>query len=636
MNDEIDANRHRFIFIEPHRTLKSHWEVNSLDPAFVRNLDDVVDSYSSVAHLQWSKLVAACEREGYEIIAMEDIAPILDWIRSLDRPTGAKLNSDYPGTDEDGLLPFQRQAVNFAMPLKACLMRHDTGVGKSQCAIAWTKLVLADHDCCIHVVKKNNLKGIQRKLGEFADIDAPVVAGSPKKRDELWMQIALDLERGNKPTFVINYEGIVNDREIIIEILTGRRVAIVWDELPSKLRNRNTKPYRRTCELLYTSYATSTYRGKTEKLAYPRAGYERFAAKHLILTATPIYNAPSDLHNILRLVDPENIDSNEEFERKYVSGIDPWGNPIWNDHKLPLFGAEVAFLTHSVDKTDPDIACHFPKPDPVTTPLKLLPKQQAIYDVLQQQYADMGDEELSALDRKDILGAINVLQMICSMPISVLKSAMEFEAWMDEGSDPDTRRGSEVAYKLRELIDDDEMFDTPSVKVLRLLDVLEERDGKLIIFTRMNETVIPHLSAVLEELDVGHVVYHGMLTDKRRQDAIDHFRGSDDCRVLVTSDAGQDSIDLPEADYVMHWDLPWTKVVKTQRENRANRLTSEFDSVRFETLLCTNTYEERNEEILDKKDGYDVAILKGRIAEVSRIARHDLLYALSGRDEYRH
>lgn len=636
MLPEIEANQHRFIFLEEHRNLRGHWEVNSFDPAFVRNLDDVVDAYSSVTHLQWPKVVRAAEREGYEIVFMEDPEPVMKWLASLDQHPGVELDSDFEGT-VGGLLPFQRQAVNFAKPLRAAIMNMGTGTGKSSVSIAWTKWLLdvEEFDCVIHVVKKNNLKGIARKLAKFAHIVAAVMNGTPAKRDDMYEQFAGELARGERPTIVLSYNALARDSEVLIELLSGLKVGIVWDEMPSKLRNRTTKLYRGIAELLYTSYSVYERRGKKTNHYYPRSGYERFEAKHLILTATPIYNSPADVFAIVRMCDPEVLGSITEFERKYVRGIDPWGNPQWDEHKLPLLGAEIAFMTFSVDKTDPEVAQHFPEVDEVQTTVELGERQQYLYDVLQQQYADMDDSELSSLERKDILGAINIFQLICSAPESVLQSAKEFEDWLAEGGDPDTRRGSEVASILRDLVDDDEMFLTPSAKLAKLVERLEEREGrKTLVFTRMNETVVPTITRMLDALEIPYETYTGTMTDAKRQKAIDRFRADASIEVMVLTDAGQDSIDLPEADYVIHYDRPWTAVVKTQRQNRAHRLDSLHDLVTFDDFECKGTYEERVREINERKRGYDEGVFGGKIADASRTARRDMLYALTGKGEY--
>jgi SNF2 family DNA or RNA helicase len=150
----------------------------------------------------------------------------------------------------------------------------------------------------------------------------------------------------------------------------------------------------------------------------------------------------------------------------------------------------------------------------------------------------------------------------------------------------------------------------------------------------MNATLIPLISEALNEWGYDHVVYHGSLNSKEKQEAEDRFKSDPNCKVFVSSDAGSDSINLEIASTVVHYDMPWKWSTLIQRQNRAHRITSDHDHVRYYTLMFSNTVEERKrDKILQKEDFHD-AVLRGSVAEISggaRLGKKELKYILFGK-----
>ena len=197
-----------------------------------------------------------------------------------------------------------------------------------------------------------------------------------------------------------------------------------------------------------------------------------------------------------------------------------------------------------------------------------------------------------------------------------------------------------MALKLRALINDDAKFTDEDKsgnctvsKMIELRERIEQHDDKVIVFTTMNDTLLPLISEWFDKWGIKHVKYHGGITGHaNKQAVIDEFRSNPDVKVFLSTDAGSDSIDLPEATLTVHYDLPWTQAKITQRENRQDRIDSTKDAVQVVTLAVPFTVEDRKQEILATKQGYHDKLFSGDISEAAEAtAKSDFLYILTGK-----
>lgn len=644
--DEADE----YLFLENHPNLQRQWLVNSFDPTFLANMGNTIKSYQAIGPFEFDRFSKKAKEKGYKIVFLDDPTPVFDWVDSLNKRVGFSINSDMEGTI-DGFLPYQIQAVNFAKDSKACIFNHSTGTGKSIVAngvLEW-HMLKKDIDLCIYVVKSHNKINTQRSIKKFLGYDSHIAEGTPKKREKIYKEVDYEINNGIS-ILITNYEKFRNDKKHFINLIEGRRLLIIFDEMPTKLKNRGTSLYQSVTECLYKSFrkVAGGKRGRT--IYFPRKGAERALQMHsVMLSATPIENSPEDFFNCCRLMDPSVYGSINDFNNRFVAGRDQWGK-ITHWKNIDLMGAMAAHIVHQVDKNDPDIAAQFPQVIEDTIYIDLSPQDQKLYDTLADEYKKISQQSGSILDDTEILAAINVLQMICNNSRSVLESAKKREKYYEkidelEGDQKAIEslqiEGSEVALKLREMIDHDGSFldsdrngNLHCNKLLALKDILENHNGKAIIFTRMNETLIPIISEHLKYWGISHTTYHGKQSSKTKQFSEDRFKNDDECMVFLSSDAGSDSINLEMADLVIHYDLPWTWAKLIQRQNRAHRVTSKTEKVKFLTFLVADTVEDRAMEILEQKKKFHEDMMKGEIAEQSiNLRKSDLIYILTGEYE---
>lgn len=540
--------------------------------------------------------------------------------------------------------PFQAEGIEFiAAQKRAAYMRWDTGTGKTVAAEAAILLKRAEgFDMTLYVVRPNHLEGARRKLLAHTGIEAHMLTGDKRRRTRTFLEVDDAVVAGEQPVLIFNPEKFSTDTEMFAELVEGRSVLLVLDEAQKRYGNRSTKLYRATCKALY--------RSKTDRgVYYPRAGFERASKMFgVALSATPITKSPENLFNTVRLLYPGFLGSVNDFNNRYAGPRNQWGE-VMSWRNLDHLAEAVAPIVHDVSKRDPEIAAQFPAVTEETAFCDMDAPTERLYRTLQREYSNLG--VLSMLDFDEILAVIGCLQMIVSNPVAVLYSAElreEYEEALEEFlSEPrkaaevkefekKNRRGSEVALKLRELVGDDSSFtdcdkkgEATNGKLVQLREFLEEHDGKAVVFS--TEFVMQQLiSQWLSSWGISHVQYHGGLSQQQRQRAIDLFREDPEVKVFLSTDAGQDSIDLPEASLTIHYDWPWSWAEVQQRQNRQHRIDSDQEHVRVITLAVPGTVEDRKAEIVARKRGYHQAIFEGGADEPDEMTQDDYLYVLAG------
>jgi len=84
------------------------------------------------------------------------------------------------------------------------------------------------------------------------------------------------------------------------------------------------------------------------------------------------------------------------------------------------------------------------------------------------------------------------------------------------------------------------------------------------------------------------------------------------CRLFLSSDAGGTGLDLPNANYLINYDLPWSAGKMDQRNARIIRLSTEFESVTLINMMMRGSIEERQYEMLERKRSIASAVMDGR------------------------
>lgn len=631
-----EAEARDYLFLAPHKKFSGRWYVDCLNSSFFLDFEEIIGKYRTVSPASLQGFLDHAESLKYKVVFEEDPLSILTAWEHLNDEPDFSLNSSMEGT-VNGMLPFQLQGFNYLRRApKGGLAIWSTGTGKTALETALLKQHLEQEDYQVGLVvcKRNNKVDTQRKLLTLGSIDyAYIFDGTPKKRAEIYEAFLQALAEGEKLIGITNYEKFRDDPEFFEELFDGRRIVVFWDEMPTKLSNRGTILYDSVRSALYDGGAAVHWKDKRPE-----------ALRQYDLTATPIENSPVGVLNQVRLIDPDVWPTVKDWERTYVSGRNFFSREPEDFKDLDRMGLEIEFMTHQVDKRDPDIAKLFPKVHEQTIIVDWSPEDRRIYEQLQKIAIDLAKEAKKDPEVKTLnpLALIGVLQMLCDAPSMVQKSGEnrdEFEAALAEIEDEEEAfeyqkflSGSEAASilldKLKKPLTNE---NCNKLKELRELITVTEAGRKGIVFTKFSTYLLPILEEEFEKWGVTFVTFRG--NDRQRQEAVDQFRNDESIQIFLSSDAGSDSIDLPQAHWTLDYDLPPTYARKIQRRNRAHRINSWHEYVTHYGLQMPNSVEDRLEEILERKKGYHEGVFGGVINESAQSARmtaEDMWFVLTG------
>lgn len=599
-----------WLILDEHPDFPGQWLVECLDPSFFLDFSELIGPYRAVSPSKLNSFLDKVDKLGYEAAFVKDPTTILDAYERLNVHPDVALNSALPGTI-NGFLPYQLQGYNFLKDQAAGVAMWSTGTGKTVLASSLLKHHhdLGSFDVAFVVVKAHNKVNTQRTLKRLANIDAIVLDGVQKRRNETLVGL---VEAPSGTVVITNYEKFRVD-QVHLMPLFEKRVLLIWDEMPTKLKSRKTQLYKAIRKLLYKKADLSVKRPQS--------------LRQYMLSATPIENDPEDWFNCVRLLDPSLYGGIKDFRDEYVASYNPFNYEPQTWQNLHKLGLKASHITHQVDKEDPDIATQFPKVIEEPYYIDWHKEDRAVYDLL-AYHAKQKIEDREHFDEEGVFGFLMVMQMLCDAPSMVSNSAALREAW--ESGEIPYKSGSSAAKELDRLLTR-RLTDEHHTKLETLKHLLleEHPDEKVVIFTAFNHALLPVLEDRLDDWTVPYVSYAGSARSK--QIAQDYFQNEDFVRVFLSSDAGSDSISLEQASVVIHYDLPWKWSTYVQRQNRIHRVTSEFDKVRYYTLMMADSVEERKLKIIKKKQLFHNEVFKGAIAdqnESARMTRDDLLYIL--------
>ncbi len=124
----------------------------------------------------------------------------------------------------------------------------------------------------------------------------------------------------------------------------------------------------------------------------------------------------------------------------------------------------------------------------------------------------------------------------------------------------------------------------PDLKLKRINTSAEEKletlfklickigDHSMLIFCNHRETV-DRISDLLIDQDLVHDIFHGGMEQDERERALLKFRNGS-VKILITTDLAARGLDIPEVEYIIHYQLPYTKDAFVHRNGRTARMNA--------------------------------------------------------------
>lgn len=496
------------------------------------------------------------------------------------------------------LLPYQPEAVDKMCERGKMLVAYDLGLGKTVLTIAAIEKLMDERQItepglviCLSSLKYQWAASIKK----FTNGSNPIVIDGTKEQRQRQYDRALKWKTTGIDYIIMNYEQVVNDWDTVSKLPRG---FVVLDE----------------------ATAIKSFRSKRSKAVKKLANAPfRFA-----LTGTPVENGkPEELFSIMQFVDAEVLGRFDKFDANFIVRNN-WGGVDRYRNLNQLHGRLKDACVRKAQK-DPDVAPFLPATihkDPIYVTLdrksaKLY--QRIVNDLLldldnaqtlfgssfnllahygfQQSWGGPADEL-----RGQLMSKIGCLKMLSCAPELLKISAAKFNAGNGEGS----------AYAA--LLNEEGLLENLAhtkldMTVNYINDFLEQNEkNKLVVFC----SYVDMVQLLIDKIGADRCVsYTGQLDAKTKEKHKDALNNDPNIRVLVSSDAGGYGVDLPAANMLINYDLPWSSGLATQRNGRIRRASSEWKTIVIQDILVNNSIEVRQFEALQQKTAIANAVLDG-------------------------
>jgi SNF2 family DNA or RNA helicase len=503
------------------------------------------------------------------------------------------------------LKPYQIDAVQEMVQRENMLVAYEMGLGKTCMTIAALEQLEPD---VVLVIALSSLKYQWKKeIEKFSNSKAMVVDGSKATREHQYAEGWVTCRY-----VITNYESIVNDWEIV-------------------------KGYEWSAMVCDEATAIKGFRSKRSKKVkeLSRSVPTRFA-----LTGTPIENGrPEELYSIMQFVDPTVLGRFDLFDQTFIvrnhfGGVQRYRN-------LPIFHEKMKKVAVRKTQKDPDVAPYLPETihlEPTLIPLDK--KAKGLYDKiagdLKQELIEaqellgggfsleahygQGFQPGSPADqlRGSIMSKITSLRMLADSPLLLVESSTKFKnGWVDVDGESINIEGSRGGSAYVAGLQDQGLLEgvTKSPKLEAVIDyVVEhlevEETHKVVIFT-CYLGMLPLIQDALKQKKITSTLYSGQMDAKAKEESKTLFQTSLNVRVLISTDAGGYGVDLPQANLLVNYDLPWSSGTAVQRNSRIRRASSTWSSVVIQDFLVLGSIEERQHQMLMQKNAVADAVMDG-------------------------
>ena len=495
--------------------------------------------------------------------------------------------------------PFQEEAKDLVVVRGNGLVALTMGLGKTLVAVMSIE-ELFDAGELAHglVIVPASLKyQWQREIKRFTGQNALVIDGSPETRAKLYRWAR------RFRYVIINYDLVVKDwapkKGAAVNMLSVRDMEFDYIVLDESTMIKNPK--------------------------IKRSRYIKFlgdrAAFRIALTGTPVLNRPEELFSQMEFVDKGVLGDPRTFEKTFIVR-DAYGRPkrYRNLHVLRERMSEVMYR-----KTRADVADQLPKILSSTVPFDLAPAEARIYNKardhtltkLAEAQAVLGgnfnvlahyghsDDPVVDKARGEVMAGLLMLRFVCADPHLIRISAEKFARGRGDGS------VLADAFVKAGVLDGAPKVSSKRALFVELLQAALDEDpkAKVVAFSTFKDL----LNLVQDDTAslVKSVQFTGDMNARQKNEAMKQFKADPKTRLFLSSDAGGYGVDLPEANYLMSIDLPWSGGNFDQRESRIIRLSSEWEHVNLTVLVARGSIEERMHAMIEEKRGVSEAFLDG-------------------------
>lgn len=313
------------------------------------------------------------------------------------------------------------------------------------------------------------------------------------------------------------------------------------------------------------------------RISNPKAKVSKLIKKikskyRIALTGTPLNNAVHDIWNVLDFCKPNILGTYWQFTQKYCEK-DRFGSIIGykNLNELKKHISDIM-----IRRKKDEVLHELPDKLYETLYIELDPEEKKIYNAIRDELVEtLKEYEVSRVLKDGYLSNILV-------KMTRLKQATDSLELVSE------HKVSSKLDTLKEL----------------LKDIMYE-DKKAIVFSQFSEMT----DILMEELkEYKPLLIAGKITQEQRHKNVNKFQNEDENKIMIMTEAGGFGLNLQRANYIIHYDLPWSISKIEQREGRSHRIGQTSKLTIFK-LIVQDSIDEYVLKILDKKQKLSESIL---------------------------
>ncbi len=616
--DEVDtealvAAGDRIALVEGNPRYPLSITVQSPRPGFTEDYPAYLSSYRMLHDPQmWLDFASRLDADGYLVLVLPSAEPTIRSVQQWSAPVEiAGLRLKPVAGAPPGLLPWQTYGLNRALglpgePVKPMFFfNYATGSGKSIVAAAGIQELLVNRrglpdgiDLAIVLTVRRMKLNLVETILDTTDARAVAIDGTKAKRLERYAA-------GEYDVLVANYEKARHDREALLEVVRGKRVLFVLDEVQRvvpkggkpTLAHRGLLALLRACKPIVWAMSASVVNDNPERFFHVfEFGSSR--AKR------------SSWSNPLGTI--------TDFRRKYSTARQMYfGTRVqiertWKPSLLVEVRHRVTEHTHSVRKSDPAMRPFFRSTRFSPVLLDLSPTDARMYEAIVadlEEKRDIAERTGTEVQQEVRADYFQTLRLLCLLP----------EA-------PNLAQ-SPLAQEIRSVFPRLDSANCAKMEVL--LDHLADVQGdgeKALVFSHWNSLGVQLMSRHLSRAGIRHVLHHGAMSERASQEAQQRFKTDPLTTVFLTTDAGAMGLNFPEARTVINYDVPYSYDLLMQRNDRIDRVDSYLDDLRQFVYVTAETVEERIWRVNQQRMQL-ASVVQGTREDLSRLSDEDVVPA---------
>ncbi len=480
-----------------------------------------------------------------------------------------KIKFDY--TPKTKPFSHQIEAINYIKRNNIVALFDEQGLGKTKIlidALSWN-IRNKDIDRALVVCKKHLIKTWYNEIIKHSHLFPVIITGTKNFRSRSFLTIG--------QFYIVNYEVIIQDLDLIKLILKNRKFALVLDESQT-IKN----PLSKTTKAIFS--------------------IKDLGVKRVIMTGTPDANKPDDIWAQYYF-----LDNGELFGKDFNSFKKKYNLRLKGVRSLEIYEDTLSEIRKKIDSNSirrtKDIL-ELPEKIYRNVRVELSGEQREIYDAVKDKLCyEIKNENNEKIIKNIDNYLVKLLRLV------------------------------QVASNPQLIIDDYNEVPSKFICLDKIIDRIMKRGEKVIIWSSFRRNIRLLRSRYKK---YGSLMIFGDITIENRDIAVEEFMNDEKFKILVANpSAAKEGLTLTSANNAIYLDRNFKMDDYLQSQDRIHRIGQER-KCNIIKIIASDTIDEYVDEILEKKEiiaKYIVGDTSKVISTSDYLSKERLIEILGGNNE---